>query len=93
MIALDDFFAENPCSQSTRETIRMRWFALMPLRRFVNLYPNDILKFFKLTGWGSSLRYTAATPSKNISAGSMVPLTRAALARPARSSQTRARPQ
>jgi len=65
MIALDDFFAENPCSQSTRETYS---YALVRFDAFCadssTCTPNDILKFFKLTGWGSSLRYTAATAIK-----------------------------
>jgi integrase len=65
MINLDDFFAENPCAKTTRDTYSYA------LRRFdaacadiARCTPNEILKFFKTTGWGESLQYTAATAIK-----------------------------
>ncbi len=61
----DGFFAENPVSHATRET-----YAYV-LRRFVEAIPHpetctptDIIRFFKVTKWGSSLQYTAATAIK-----------------------------
>lgn len=64
-INLDDFFAENDCAASTRVTYTHA------LERFAaaiadpsTCTPTQILKFFSLTKWGSSLRYTASMAIK-----------------------------
>ncbi len=65
MFDIDSFFAENPCSQSTRDTYS---YALHRFEKFCSdpgaCTPGEILKFFKTTKWGSSLQYTAATAIK-----------------------------
>jgi integrase len=65
MINLDDFFAENPCANTTRVTYS---YTLTRFDAFCTdlsaCTPNDILKFFKTTKWGPSLQYTAATAIK-----------------------------
>lgn len=65
MIQLDDFFAEHPCAPTTQATYTY------VLRRFDDAgidwaacTPHDVHTFFKSTGWGPSLQYTAAVAIK-----------------------------